>query len=233
MSGGRRALIVGMGGLGCPASLGLARAGVEHLTLIDPDVVELSNLHRQPWHRTSDLGRPKVTSAAEKLRAAFPSLQLEALQAHLDSSNAIELFRDHDVVIDATDGTGTKFLLNDAAVRVGVPLIYGGVLQLEGQLMRIRPGGPCLRCLFETPPDADAVPTCAQAGVLGPLAGLIGALQAVMALDESPGEPGFGHLAVINARTLVERRVRLRRRADCTCATPDRIKLTDPKAPGC
>ncbi|MFL5318004.1 MAG: HesA/MoeB/ThiF family protein, partial [Myxococcaceae bacterium] len=158
-----RVLIIGAGGLGCPASLALAKDGVASLTLADPDVVDPTNLHRQPWHRTSDVGRPKVESAAEKLRAAFPQLEVRPLRTSVDHSNALELFSKHDLVIDATDGVLTKFLLSDAGVKTGIPLIHGGVLRMQGQVMAIAPAGPCLRCLFEAPPAPDAIPTCAQA----------------------------------------------------------------------
>lgn len=208
----QRVLIVGAGGLGCPASLGLARAGVKQLTLIDPDVVELTNLHRQPWHHTADVGRPKVISAAEKLRRSFPGVEVTTLQERLTAQNAESLFGAHDLVIDATDGVETKFLLSDTAVRTGTPLIYGGVLRFEGLAMRIDRDGPCLRCLFENPPD-DA-PSCAQAGVLGSMAGLIGGLQSSLALH--PNAPGEATLHVVDGRSLTFRTVRVRRRSDCT-----------------
>jgi len=209
----KRALIVGVGGLGCPASLALARGGVRQLTLIDPDVVELTNLHRQPWHHPADVGQPKVHSARVKLRQVFPGLQVAALQQRLTEQNADRLFREHQLVIDATDGVETKFLLSDTSVRTGTPLIYGGVLRFEGLAMRIDRHGPCLRCLFETPPD-DAR-SCAQAGVLGSMAGLIGGLQASLALS-GPGPSGESLLHVVDGRNLTFRTVRVRRRSDCT-----------------
>ena len=213
----RRVLIVGVGGLGCPAALALARGGVSELTLIDPDVVELTNLHRQPWHHAADVGLAKVHSAAAKLRGAFPRLGVNALQNRLTSQNVDPLFRAHDLVIDATDGVDTKFLLSDASVLTGTPLIYGGVLRFEGLAMRIDRGGPCLRCLFEVPPD-DA-PTCAQAGVLGSMAGLIGALEATLALG-GRGLAGESLLQVVDGRSLTFRTVKVRRRTDCAaCGT--------------
>ncbi len=216
----KHVLIVGVGGLGCPASLALARAGVDRLTLMDPDVVELTNLHRQPWHHPGDVGQPKVQSAAHKLERAFPAVKITTRQQRLTADNAESLFASHDLVIDATDGVQTKFLLSDTSVRSGTPLIYGGVLRFEGLVMRIAPGGPCLRCLFETAPD-DA-PTCAQAGVLGSMAGLIGGLQAGLALswlgphpDPLPEGQGLAMLQVVDGRGLTFRSVRVRRRADC------------------
>ncbi len=217
MSIPKRVLIVGVGGLGCPASLALARAGVPELTLIDPDRVELTNLHRQPWHHTADLGKPKVQSAAARLGGAFPSLRLTPLQERLTEANAEPLFRAHDLVIDATDGVETKFLLSDTSVRTGTPLIYAGVLRFEGLAMRIEPGGPCLRCLFENPPE-DA-PTCAQAGVLGSMAGVMGGLQASLALQGPATRAGEAMLQVVDGRSLTFRAVKVRRRADCAaCA---------------
>ena len=215
----RRVLIVGAGGLGCPASLALARAGVGGITLVDPDVVDLTNLHRQLWFRTSDVGLPKVEAAARRISAAFPGVRVMALQAAVSESNAESLFRGHDVVVDGTDGIEAKFLLSDAAVLTGTPLVYGGVLRLEGQVMEIGPGGPCLRCLFESPPDREALPTCAQAGVLGSVAGVVGAMQARIALQrlghlDAPLD-GRSLLRVFEGAALKTREVVVRRAADC------------------
>ncbi|MCC6336931.1 MAG: HesA/MoeB/ThiF family protein [Myxococcales bacterium] len=207
-----RVCVVGVGGLGCPASLALARAGVGHLTLVDPDRVDVSNLHRQLWHHPQDVGRLKVESAGQKLRAQFPSLGLALRPGRVDASNVLALFEDHDLVIDATDGVQVKFLLSDAAVLARRPLIYGGVLRFEGLAMRVQPDGPCLRCLFETPPVD--VPTCAQAGVLGSMAALVGALQATLALRPEQ-EKGLAWLHVLDGWTLAARTVRVRRRKDC------------------
>lgn len=216
-----RVLVIGLGGLGCPASLALAQAGVGRLTLADPDVVDLSNLHRQPWHRTPDVGRPKVDSAAERLRRAFPALEVRPLRVRVDADSAEGLFRDHDVVIDATDGAATKFLLSDCAVLTGVPLVHGGVLRFEGQAMRIRPDGPCLRCLFEDAPAPDSLPTCAQAGILGPMTGVIGGLQAMLALAP-PDPPGMAELHVFDGRTLRGRTIRVRKAPECRGCSPAR-----------
>ena len=224
-------LIVGMGGLGCPVSLSLASQGVRHLTLVDDDVVDVTNLHRQPWHHLADVGRPKVESAATKLARAFPSLSLEARRERLTAEHAIARFREHDLVIDATDGVQTKFLLSDAAVLSGVPLIYAGVLRFEGLAMRIEPGrGPCLRCLFETPPE-DA-PTCAQAGVLGSMAGLVGGVQARLALE--PIVPPISMLHVIDGLQLGFRRVKVKKRDDCpACGVGANPVLSDEGSAAC
>lgn len=208
-----RALLIGAGGLGCPASLALAKQGVRRLTLVDPDRVDPTNLHRQLWHRGSDVGRLKVDSAADRLREAFPGIEVEPIGQRVDAGNAEALFRAHDVVIDGTDGVAVKFLLSDAAVLTGVPLVYGGVLRMRGQAMRIAPGGPCLRCLFEGPPSEDAVPTCAQAGVLGSVAGVVGALQATLAL-----RPEAGRLHVVEG--LSQRVVEVRPAPDCRACSP-------------
>lgn len=227
----RSACVVGVGGLGCPASLALARAGVRALTLVDPDVVEASNLARQPWHHPADVGRPKVQSAGEKLARLFPRLSLSLRQARVVAADVEALFAAHDLVIDATDGVGTKFLLSDAAVLTGTPLVYGGALRFDGLAMRIERGGPCLRCLFETPPDDG--PTCAQAGVLGAMVGLVGALEARLGLSPN-AQPGVGTLHVIDGWALSFRSVRVRRRADCAaCGEGRKPVLSDAVDPSC
>jgi molybdopterin-synthase adenylyltransferase len=212
-----RILVVGAGGLGCPASLALAQAGVQRITLIDPDTVELSNLHRQLWPRTADVGRPKVHCAVEGLRRAFPGLHAFGIQGRLSSDNARDLFAEHDVVVDGVDDWRVKLLLSDIAVQSGVPVIYGGVLRLGGQAMRVSREGVCLRCLFEAP---ESLPTCAQAGVLGSLAGAVGALQARMALETAGAghgeKPGEGRLLVLDAKSLTARSVRVTRAKDCS-----------------
>ena len=223
--------VIGVGGLGCPASLALAFAGVKRLTLIDPDVVELTNLHRQPWHHPSDVGVPKVESAAAKLRRQFPGLALTARQERVGAATIESLFLTHDVVLDATDGVGTKFLISDAAVLTRRPAIYAGVLRFEGLAMRLEPGGPCLRCLFETPPTD--VPTCAQAGVLGAMAGVMGGLQASLAFRPNP-EPGLALLHVVDGLDLSFRTVKVRRRPDCAaCGDGAKAVLVDADDPSC
>jgi len=217
--------VVGVGGLGCPASLALAWAGVERLTLIDPDVVDASNLHRQPWHHPADVGQPKVESAATKLRRQFPRVKIDARRARVTAATVEALFEEHALVLDATDGVGTKFLLSDASVLTGRPAVYAGVLRFEGLAMRLEPGGPCLRCLFETPPTD--VPTCAQAGVLGAMAGVMGGLQASLALRPNAA-PGVGRLHVVDGLDLSFRTVKVRRRPDCaTCAPGAKAVLVD------
>ncbi|XXF75045.1 HesA/MoeB/ThiF family protein [Myxococcaceae bacterium GXIMD 01537] len=232
-----RVLVVGAGGLGCPVAQGLAHAGVGLLTLVDPDRVDVTNLHRQLWHRAADVGRLKVESAADGLRRAFPDVRTETLAERVDAASAEGLFRSHDLVVDATDGTGTKFLLSDAAVLTGVPLVYGGALKLQGQAMRVDPGGPCLRCLYGAPPPADSVPTCAQAGVLGSLVGLVGAVQAMLAVELLSGaarpEPGVGLLHLLDGASLQGRTVRVRREPECpACGEGRTPTLMDPEEAG-
>jgi adenylyltransferase/sulfurtransferase len=227
-----KVLIVGVGGLGCPASLALAKGGVRRLTLMDPDKVDVSNLHRQPWHRGSDVGRLKVESAADGLREAFPGIQVETRAERLTAQNAEALFRAHDLVVDATDTPADKFLLSDAAVLTGTALVHGGALRLAGQAMLVRKGGPCLRCLFETPPLAEA---CAQVGVLGSVTGVVGAYQALLGLQalglisaQPQDEEGVEPLWTFDGATLSQRKVPVRRAKDCkACAQGAQVVLKD------
>jgi len=207
-------VIVGMGGLGCPAAVALARAGVDRLTLVDPDVVEVSNLHRQPLYGPEDVGRPKVEVAAERLQRAFPELEVETWALRVGPADVELLLRRHAIGIDGTDSVEAKFLLSDAVARTGTPLVSGGVVQWGGQAMRIDPGGACLRCLFGTPPGEDEVPTCARAGVLGSLAGVVGALQAALALG-APSAPGRSTLHVVDGRSLRFRSLTVPRASGC------------------
>lgn len=219
-----RALVIGLGGLGCPVAWALAEAGIGGLTLVDFDRVELHNLHRQPLHRTADVGALKVESAAEKLRATFPSLTVAALARRFDPATAQDAVAGHDVIIDGTDRIRTKLALSDVAVRTGIPLVFGGVLRFEGQAMLVRPEGPCLRCLFEDVPD-DAVPSCAQAGVLGSMPAIVGAFQACMALRALRREwsGAVEALTLFDGERLETRTLKVARRADCVCARPDLV----------
>ncbi len=187
---GDRILIVGAGGLGVPAAWTLARARAGRLTLIDPEAVELSNLARQVIYREADLGTPKVAAAARRLHESFPAAQVETDRIELDASNARALVAAHDFVIDATDNPAAKFLINDACVAEHRPFVYGGVLAMTGQAMTVVPGStPCLRCLFEEPPDEAEIASCREAGILGPVAGAIGEVQAAEAIASLRGEP--------------------------------------------
>ncbi len=178
-----RVLIVGVGGLGAPAALYLAAAGVGTIGLIDPDIVDLSNLHRQVIHHTDDLGRPKVESARAKMTALNPDVRVIPYHQPLDADNASDLFGAFDCILDGTDNFPAKFLINDAAYFAKKPLIHGGILRFEGQMFTIMPDrSACYRCIFPAPPPAGLVPTCQEAGVIGPLAGVIGTLQATEVL---------------------------------------------------
>jgi len=178
-----KVLVVGVGGLGSPAALALALAGVGTIGLIDPDAVELSNLQRQIVHHTPDLGRPKVASAREKLLRLNPASAVIAHYERLQAENLPRLFHAYDFIIDATDGVTTKFLINDGAVLLGKPFSYGGILQFTGQTLTVLPRQTtCLRCLFPDIPAAEDIPTCQEAGIIGSLAGSLGLLQAAEAV---------------------------------------------------
>jgi molybdopterin-synthase adenylyltransferase len=185
-----RVLIVGLGGLGVPAASALARGSRARLTLIDPDPVELSNLARQVIYRTEDIGVPKAEVARRRLQERFGTFAIEARRLELTAGNARALVAAHDFVIDATDNPAAKFLINDACVAERVPFAYGGVLGMTGQAMTVLPGAtPCLRCLFETPPDEAEIASCRDAGIIGPVAGAIGEVQAAEAMRVLGGRP--------------------------------------------
>lgn len=178
-----RVLIIGAGGLGNPATWALARAGAARITLVDPDPVELSNLARQILYRIEDIGAPKVEAAARRIRAMYPGVDINPLEASFTADNGAALASAHDFIIDATDDPATKFLINDTACALSRPFAYGGVLGMNGQVMTVLPGrSACLRCLFEAPPDALETASCREAGIIGPVAGVIGEIQAGEAL---------------------------------------------------
>jgi molybdopterin/thiamine biosynthesis adenylyltransferase len=220
----KTALVIGAGGLGGPALLGLAAAGVGRLVLVEDDAVETSNLARQPLFAEADVGRRKAAAAAERLRALHPALRIEAHDRRFDAAVAAALAGDADVVVDGSDNFETKFLANDAAVAARRPLVHGGVLRSTAQLLTVVPGGlgGCLRCLFEGPPPDGQVPTCAQAGVLGPVAAFAGALMGAEAARVLGGERGAyeGRLLVWDARAARARIVLVRRRPGCAGCDP-------------
>jgi len=214
----RRVLIVGVGGLGAPAALRLAAAGVGTLGLIDSDAVELSNLHRQIIYRTTDIARSKVTAAAARLQTAYPTVNVEPIAHRLTAANVTTLFGAFDFVIDATDGIDSKYLVNDAAVLGGVPFSHAGVLAFHGQLMTVVPHhSACLRCIFPSPPAPDEMPTCQEAGILGSVAGTIGTLQATEALKFllGVGRCLTNRLLTYDAVATRWRTITLARRSDC------------------
>ena len=222
----RSALVIGAGGLGGPALLALVGAGVGRVTLLDDDSVETSNLNRQPLFGEADIGQRKAVAAALRLRRMFPSARVEALDRRFDESSAAELVSAADVVVDGSDNFATKFLANDVAVQAGKPLIHGGVLRYTAQILTVLPGKTgCLRCLFEAPPPPVAVPTCAEAGVLGPLAGFAGSIMGAEAVRILSGLRGAyeGLLLVYEARTARSRVVPVRMRPGCSaCAIAPR-----------
>ncbi len=178
-----KVLIIGAGGLGAPAAMYLAAAGVGTIGIVDADEVDLSNLQRQIIHATKDLGKPKVESAKETMEEMNPDIQVNTYQMFVDSTNIRELIREYDFVLDGTDNFPAKFLINDACVMEKKPFSHAGIIRFKGQLMTYVPGqGPCYRCVFKNPPPKDAVPTCKQAGVIGAMGGVIGSLQAMEAV---------------------------------------------------
>ena len=214
--------VVGVGALGCAVAEALAAAGVGRLVLFDADVVELSNLHRQLLHRTADLGRAKVDSATAKLVARHPATSVEAHRERLTAVNVDMALAGVECIVDATDGFEAKFLLNDAAIRLQIPLVHAGVVRFLGQVMTIIPGeSACYRCLFGAPPAPGDVPSCQEAGVLGSLAGTIGLLQAAEVIRYLSGSGALltNRLLTYDALAGRWRHVRLRRNPACpACA---------------
>ncbi|HMP75797.1 MAG TPA: molybdopterin-synthase adenylyltransferase MoeB [Kiritimatiellia bacterium] len=218
-----RVLLVGVGGLGSPAALYLVAAGVGHLGLIDPDVVDLTNLQRQVLYRTPDLGRPKVDVARETLLALNPHLDIATHHARFGADNAAALLADYDLVLDGADNFPTRYLVNDACVLAGKPNVHGSIYRFEGQVsLFAAPGGPCYRCLYPEPPPPGVVPDCASAGVLGVLPGLVGAIMATEAIKYilGLGDSLAGRLLLIDARATKFRELRVTRDPACPLCGP-------------
>src|SRR6187399_3298734 len=226
-----RVLIIGAGGLGSPAALYLAAAGVGTLGMIDADRVDLTNLQRQVIHGTSGVGAPKVDSARARLRDLNPHVVVESFEELLTSANAREIIRRFDLVLDGSDNFPTRYLVNDACVLERKPLVYGSIFRFDGQLSLFAPGGPCYRCLFADPPPAGLVPNCAEGGVVGALPGIIGSLQALEAIKWiiGAGESLAGRLLLFDGLKLTTREVTLRKDPDCpVCGThPTVTELID------
>jgi len=227
-----RILIVGAGGLGSPAALYLAAAGVGTLGLVDHDVVDLSNLQRQVIHQTPDIGRLKALSAKEKIQALNPDVAVVMHETRLMAANALEVIQGYDVVIDGVDNFPAKFLINDACYFSGKPLVHGGILRFEGRVTTIVPQrSACYRCVFKQPPPAGLVASCQEAGVLGVLAGVIGTIQASEALKLilGIGQPLTDRLLDFDARRTVFREIGVRRNPQCPlCGEhPTITELTD------
>jgi len=211
-------LCVGAGGLGSPLCLYLAAAGVGRLGIVDFDEVDITNLQRQILHSTADVGRPKLESAKETLEALNPHIDIVPHGVRLTSQNALELFRDYDVIADGTDNFATRYLVNDACILSGKPNAYGSIFRFEGQASVFGiPEGPCYRCLYPEPPPPGLVPSCAEGGVLGVLPGLVGTVQAteVIKLLLGEGKPLVGRLMLFDALEMRFREVRLRRDPSC------------------
>ena len=227
-----RVLTIGTGGLGAPLGLYLAAAGVGHLGLVDFDVVDSSNLQRQVTFTTADVGKPKSEAAKARLLALNPSIEIVSYETRLTSENALELFRDYDIIVDGTDNFPTRFLVNDACVLLGKPNVYGSIFRFEGQATVFGyPGGPCYRCLYPEPPPPGLVPSCAEGGVLGVLPGIVGSIQAMetIKLILGAGEPLIGRLLLFDALAMRFRELKLKKNPDCAICGKNRTinKLID------
>jgi adenylyltransferase/sulfurtransferase len=223
-----RVLCIGAGGLGSPLALYLAAAGVGTLGLVDFDVVDYTNLQRQVLHHTSDVGRPKLDSAIDKLNAINPFVQTERFETMLTSANALEIFRGFDIIADGTDNFATRYLVNDACVLSGKPNVYASIFRFEGQAsVFATEAGPCYRCLYPEPPPPGLVPSCAEGGVLGVLPGLLGVIQAteVIKLILGAGDSLIGRLLLVDALAMRFRELRVRKNPDCpVCGTNPTVK---------
>jgi adenylyltransferase/sulfurtransferase len=219
--------VVGVGGLGSPVALYLAAAGIGRLGLIDDQYVDESNLNRQVLFGTSDVGRPKVEVAAERLRAIDAAIVVDPLGTAVTPAN-VGLLRDYSVIVDGTDAFETKFLLNDAAVLMARPLVHGAVLRWSGQVTCVMPAGPCLRCLFGDPPEPDAVESCEEAGIIGALTGVIGSIQAQEAIKLllGEGEPLSGRMLQHDGLNGETRITAFARDPECPVCSP-KARITD------
>jgi sulfur-carrier protein adenylyltransferase/sulfurtransferase len=224
-----RVLMIGTGGLGAPLGLYLAAAGVGHLGLVDFDVVDSSNLQRQVTFTTADVGKSKSEAAKARLSALNPMIEIVSYETRLTSDNALELFRDYDIIVDGTDNFPTRFLVNDACVLLGKPNVYGSIFRFEGQATVFGyPGGPCYRCLYPEPPPPGLVPSCAEGGVLGVLPGIVGSIQAMetIKLILGAGEPLVGRLLLFDALAMRFRELKLKRNPDCPLCGDHRTLTT-------
>ena len=232
-----KVLIVGAGGLGAPAALYLAAAGVGTLGLVDADAVELSNLQRQVIHFTPDVGKLKVISAREKIQAVNPDVQVIVYHKRAVAANIAEMVKDYDFILDGTDNFPAKFLINDACVLARKPFSHGGILRFDGQTMTYVPGSACYRCVFENPPPLNAVPSCSQAGILGAVAGMLGTIQAAEALKYLIGKGDLltNRLLIFNALSMSFRTVAIKKNPRCpVCGeNPAITKLVDEQQKTC
>ena len=220
-----KVLLIGAGGLGAPLGLYLAAAGVGKLGLVDFDVVDFTNLQRQVIHSTSTVGKPKLDSARERLSGLNPHIEIATYETALSSQNALDLFRDYDIIADGTDNFPTRYLVNDACVLLGKPNVYGSIFRFEGQAsVFATEDGPCYRCLYPEPPPPGLVPSCAEGGVLGILPGLIGVVQAteVVKLIMGNGSSLVGRLLLYDALEMKFRELKLRKNPECPICGPNR-----------
>jgi len=219
-----KVLIIGAGGLGSPVAVYLALAGIGTLGIVDFDIVEMSNLQRQILHREDDIGRPKVLSAKQTLAEYNSGVKVVGHEEPLNSQNAMEIISQYDIVVNGADNFAARYLVNDASYLSGKPLVDGSILLFDGQASVFVPGKGCYRCLFPTPPPPGVVPSCAEAGVLGALPGLVGSIQAIetIKLVLGQGEPLVGRLLLIDALSMEFRTVKLRRNPQCPLCGDDR-----------
>jgi sulfur-carrier protein adenylyltransferase/sulfurtransferase len=220
-----KVLMIGAGGLGAPLGLYLAAAGVGRLGIVDFDVVDITNLQRQVTFTTADIGRPKLDAAKDRLAGLNPRIQIDTYTTRLTSENAMDLFKDYDIIVDGTDNFPTRYLVNDACVLLDKPNVYGSIFRFEGQATIFHyPGGPCYRCLYPEPPPPGLVPSCAEGGVLGVLPGIIGSIQAMetIKLILGTGDPLVGRLLLFNALGMTFRELKLRKNPECAICGPNR-----------
>jgi sulfur-carrier protein adenylyltransferase/sulfurtransferase len=225
-----KVLLLGAGGLGSPTALYLAAAGVGTLGIVDDDVVDLSNLQRQVIHSTDRIGTPKVDSAEESIRALNPDVKVVKYPVRIDASNIVEIIEGYDVIVDGVDNFPTRYLLNDATVRLKIPVVSASILGFDGQLSVFKPyEGPCYRCLFREPPPAELAPSCGANGVLGVLPGTMGLLQAteVVKLIVGIGEPAIGRLLLYDALGATLTEVKVHRDPECPICSRDPEDITD------
>jgi molybdopterin/thiamine biosynthesis adenylyltransferase/rhodanese-related sulfurtransferase len=225
-----KVLLLGAGGLGSPTALYLAAAGVGTLGIVDDDVVDLSNLQRQVIHSTERVGVPKVDSAEESIRALNPDVKVVKYPVRIDASNIMEIISGYDVIVDGVDNFPTRYLLNDATVRLKIPVVSASILGFDGQLSVFKPyEGPCYRCLFREPPPAELAPSCGANGVLGVLPGTMGLLQAteVVKLILDIGEPAIGRLLLYDALGATLTEVKVHRDPDCPICSREPDEITD------
>jgi molybdopterin/thiamine biosynthesis adenylyltransferase len=225
-----KVLLLGAGGLGSPTALYLAAAGVGTLGVVDNDVVDLSNLQRQVAHSNDRIGMPKVDSAEIAIKEINPEVKVEKYQTRLDASNIMEIVSGYDVIVDGVDNFPTRYLLNDATVRLQIPVVSASILGFDGQLSVFKPyDGPCYRCLYPTPPPAELAPSCGANGVLGVLPGTMGLLQAteVVKLVVGAGDPLIGRLLLYDALAASFTELKVRRDPDCPICSRDPSEISD------